>query len=248
MNFDWTTFFLEFVNFFILLWILRHFLYRPILQVMQNRRSQIDAQMQDAELARQQALATQQACEQRLSSWEREKIRARAELEKELAEERARGMARLQEEWSNARAKHEAQETRERQEWTRMTEQRALELGGRFATRLLERIAEPELEARLLAMALEDLRALPREAAENLREALAQESPEITTAFPLDETTRDILDDALEQIAGRTIVPVFREDPALLAGLRLRVGPWLVAANLGDEMKGFRDGFPHTQS
>jgi F-type H+-transporting ATPase subunit b len=247
MNFDWTTFFLEFVNFFILLWILRHFLYRPVLQVIHERQDRIATQIADAERIRQEADASLRTCEQRLSAWEQEKMRARAELKRELVEERERGLVRLRDEWSDVRAKHEAQEARERQEWARMTEQRAMDLGGRFASRLLERIAAPEVESRLLRMALDDLRALPRQDAEKLRDALAEESPEISTGFVLDSDAREELAEALGRIGGRMVVPVFREEPSLLAGLRLRVGPWLLAANLGDELKGFCDGFPDSQ-
>jgi len=80
-----------------------------------------------------------------------------------------------------------------------------------------------------------------------LRDALAEESPEISTGFVLDSDAREELAEALGRIGGRMVVPVFREEPSLLAGLRLRVGPWLLAANLGDELKGFCDGFPDSQ-
>lgn len=41
MDFDWTTFILEIINFLILIWILKHFLYRPVLKVISERRSGI---------------------------------------------------------------------------------------------------------------------------------------------------------------------------------------------------------------
>ena len=43
MELNWTTLILEIVNFLILVWILKHFLYRPVLRVIEERRAGIAA-------------------------------------------------------------------------------------------------------------------------------------------------------------------------------------------------------------
>jgi F-type H+-transporting ATPase subunit b len=245
MNFDWTTFLLELFNFFILLWILRRFLYRPVLEVIQARQRKIEDQLREAEQARTEAHAAKEVCEQRLAAWEKEKARAYTELEKEIAAERERLLAGVAEEITEARAKRQAQEDRERQEWARMAEQQALELGGRFVVRLLERTASPELEARLVSVALADLPALPEAEVNKLRAALADDALEVASAFPLADGQRAALAEVLEKLAGRPVNPVFRQNPALLAGLRIHAGPWVLGANLRDELKFFRDA--HSQ-
>jgi F-type H+-transporting ATPase subunit b len=240
MNFDWTTFSLELLNFFILLWILRRFLYRPVLEVIAARRRKIEDQLHDAELTRAEALATKQTCEQNLAAWEQERAQARAELEKEIAAERERQLRGVAEAAEEARAKRQAQEQRERQEWARMTERRALELGGRFVAKLLERAASPELEARLVALALADLPRLPEAETAALRADLADDGLEVASAFPLTEAQRADLAAALAQLAGRSVAPAFREDAGLMAGLRIHAGPWVLGANLRDELHFFR--------
>ena len=39
MQFDWTTFVLEVLNFLVLLWILKRFLYQPVLDVLDARQA-----------------------------------------------------------------------------------------------------------------------------------------------------------------------------------------------------------------
>jgi F-type H+-transporting ATPase subunit b len=241
MTFDWTTFFLEILNFFILLWILRKFLYRPILEVIAARQRRIAEQLAEAERTRTEALAAKAECESRLAAFEREKTQARAALEREIAAERERLLALLSDELAEVRAKQEAREARERQEWLRTTEQRVLELGGRFTAKLLERLATPELETRLVELTLADLDALPAAEIEQFRAALADDGLEIVSAFPLPADRRTALTQAVGRLAGRSVDPGFREDPALLAGLRIHAGAWVLGANLRDELKFFRD-------
>jgi len=42
MELNWSTFLLEIINFLILVWILKHFFYKPILDVIAHRRADIE--------------------------------------------------------------------------------------------------------------------------------------------------------------------------------------------------------------
>ncbi|BBL75507.1 F0F1 ATP synthase subunit delta [Methylomagnum ishizawai] len=240
MNFDWTTFALEFLNFLILLWILRRFLYGPVLEVIAARQRKIEDQLHDAERIRAEAQAAREACEHQQAAWAEEQIQARAGLARSIAEERERLLRGVADEAAETRAKFQAQEERERQDWARTTERRALALGGRFVTKLLERAAGPELETRLIALALADFGRLPADQTETLRAALlAGDGPDVVSAFPLADEQRAALTAALAQLAGRPVQPTFREDADVLAGLRIHAGAWVLAANLRDELKFF---------
>jgi F-type H+-transporting ATPase subunit b len=62
---------------------------------------------------------------------------------------------------------------------------------------------------------------------------------EIKSAYPLSEIQQQQL---REQIAARVphhLQCEFHEDRKLVAGLRLTVGPWVMHANLHDELKTF---------
>ncbi|SMF95881.1 F-type H+-transporting ATPase subunit b [Methylomagnum ishizawai] len=240
MNFDWTTFALEFLNFLILLWLLRRFLYQPVLEVIAARQRKIEDQLHDAERSRAEAQTAREACEHQQAAWADEQLQARAELAKSIAAERERLLRGVADEVAEARAKFQAQEERERQDWARATEQRALALGGRFVAKLLERAAGPELEARLVNWALADLAESPAGQAETLRAALAGDGPEVVSAFPLADGQRAAISAALAQLAGQPIQVTFREDAEVLAGLRIHAGAWVLAANLRDELQFFQ--------
>ena len=52
MRFDWTTLLLQTVNLLVLVWLLRRFLFRPVMGIIAERRRAADALLADAEAAR----------------------------------------------------------------------------------------------------------------------------------------------------------------------------------------------------
>ena len=58
MHFDWSTLVLQTVNVLVLLWLLRRFLFRPVVAIIAARKDAADKLLADAEAARAQAEAT----------------------------------------------------------------------------------------------------------------------------------------------------------------------------------------------
>ena len=93
MHFDWSTFALQTVNFAILVWLLHRFLYRPVLRLVDARRTEIEKQYAAAH-------AAEEAAETRLAAIEKERAgiaaersaamtQAAAEAEEQAARRRA---------------------------------------------------------------------------------------------------------------------------------------------------------------
>jgi len=66
MGIDWVTFVAQIVNLFVLIWLLKRFLYRPILDIIDKRQAEINARIQSAQEAQEQA-------EKEKASWKKEK-------------------------------------------------------------------------------------------------------------------------------------------------------------------------------
>ena len=115
--------------------------------------------------------------------------------------------------------------------------------GGRFAARLLVRLASAELEAKLVEVVLEDLRRIPDEKRQAIRTACAKaDGPAIvTSAYLLSQSQRTSLLEAIQSLLGQSISCEWREDGGLMAGIRLSLGPWVLGANLQDELKAFSE-------
>lgn len=243
MELSWSTFLLEIINFLVLAWILKRFLYRPVLDVIARRRAGIEKTLSDAEARHDEAQVLREQYEQRLTRWEDERRQGRAELQHEIEEERARRMEELQDLLVTERKKAQVIEQRELAEALRRNEATALAHGARFASRLLGYASGPELEARLLELLLDEIGTLSTERLEALRRGIGEPASDvvIATAFPLADVQRARLTEALTTALAMEVSPRYEEDSELLAGLSVSIGSWTLGANLRDELKGFAE-------
>ena len=243
MELSWSTFLLEIINFLVLIWILKRFLYKPVLNVIARRQSGIEHQIAEARDLHEQAETLKRDYENRLAASDRERQQARNALAREIDEERARQMAALETTLAQARKKAQVTESRRHAEAVREAESQALQHGAQFAGRLLGQAAGPELEARLAELLLDELSALPDERMTALRTQWGQapEAIRITSAFPLQPDLQQRLEQALKDATGLDLPVAYEQDPDLLAGLRITIGAWMLHANLQDELQGFAE-------
>jgi F-type H+-transporting ATPase subunit b len=241
LELNWTTFALEILNFLVLVWLLKRFLYQPVKAVVARRRESITAQLDEAAARQQQAEELRSQYENRLADWESEREEARQGLHREIEAERERMLEGLQQELAAEREKAAVLAQRQLREKVRESEAQALEQGARFVARLVAGLASEELEARLLELLLGELQQLPpaqRDALQALENGKAVPVT-VLSAFPLDEPQRASLQQRIASLVPGSLAFEWREDRKLIAGLRLTVGPWVIHANLHDELKTF---------
>jgi F-type H+-transporting ATPase subunit b len=235
---NWSTFFLEILNFLVLVWILKRFLYKPVLGVIARRRAGIDKQLTEARALHEDAEALVTRYQARLGDWEQERQHARDQLASEMEAERARKLAALQSELAQEREKAAAAEAQRLTDIRYKAEETALLQAARFASRLLSQVASAELEQRLVARVLEDLSQLPEERASALRNSWGPTPATVvvSSAHPLADAQRQQLQEAISALTGLAGPARFEQQPELLAGVRITVGAWVLSANLRDEL------------
>jgi F-type H+-transporting ATPase subunit b len=238
---NWTTFFLEIINFLVLVWILKRFLYKPVLEAISQRKAVIDASLADAKAKEASAQALGEQYQNRLADWENEKEKLRAAVVEEISTQRAQMMAALENSLKQEREKARVLEDRRLNELQNKAEEEGIAKGVQFTARLLARAATSELEAKLVNLALEDLLRLPEEQIAALRSVSQQAGlqAKVTSAFPLSAEHRSLITQKLKEVTQDNVAVEFKEDGHLLAGLRISIGPWVLRANLEDELEFF---------
>jgi len=247
LELNWSTFVLEIVNFLILVWILKHFFYAPVMNVIERRRKSIEDSLAKAEAMRTEAKQVEEQYQSRLVQWEEEKKQARETMHKEVNEERVRLLEAIQSSMEKEREKAKVLEDRRINEEHRKKELQALTQAAQFTSKLLTQLAGPELEQKLCQMLLQELPRLPAEHGEILRSVFAadeahvaaQAPVKVTSAYALKEQSRNTIQAALVDLVGKPIQCEFSRDPELIAGLRINIGPFVLRANLHDELNLF---------
>jgi F-type H+-transporting ATPase subunit b len=242
MALDWTTFALEIINFLALIWILKRFLYRPVLATLAERRAGIEDSLNEARATEARAMALQSQFENRLADWEREKSAARSQFDAQLAAEHARQMEGLNRDLAAERQRSAARDAHRQETVERELASRSGALARQFASALLTRLAGPGIEARLVEIFVEELSNLPEERLEPLRAGQnGQRQGVLRSAYPLSEEQRRLISDAVDSRLGKRVQLDFVEDNELLAGVRLSLGPWQLDLSLAGELAVFAE-------
>ena len=247
MQIDWTTLVLEIINFLVLVWILKRFLYKPVMEAIAARQQRVEAKLAEARVIEDGARELQSQYQRRLADWDMEKAKARAALDTELLQERNRQMQALDKALLEERERVAAVTAHKQQEAQRELEVEALAHAQRFASTLLARLADPVVESRFVSLLFEDWANLPDTQVESLRRAVLVDKAKatVTTAFPLSPAQRREIESALQSRLEADLVVAFDEDPNLLAGVRLSLGPWQLNMNFADELASFKAAANH---
>ncbi len=243
MELNWSTFALEIFNFLVLVWILKRFLYQPVLDVISRRRTAIENQLAEAKQIHADSDTLKEQYENRLADWEQERQKAMDKLSHELEETRLHQLENLKAELAQVEEKTRVARSRQDKQVIREIEQRALQQGAEFASRLLTEAAGAELENRLFDLLLDGLTALPADQI-NILSNKWGESPErilVFSAYPLAENKRHQLEETLSRVTGLSCSVFYEQDAKLLAGLNITIGAWVLQLNVRDELQGFTE-------
>ena len=243
MELDWSTFILEIVNFAILVWLLVHFFYRPVVDIISKRRQSVQETLDQADQVRVTAESEKARYENRLADWEKEKAIARSQLQGEFEEERKQARAELSKSLDEQRERERVLLQRERDHAQEEARQVGVDHALSFSTRLLNRLAGPALEETLISLVCEDVSGLPSEQLEILKNAWAASDGVITvtSVWPVSKAGETAIRDTMARVTGATPRFEFRRDPDLVAGICIDVGSYKVDANLKSELKFFAE-------
>lgn len=243
MSIDWITVSAQVVNFLILVWLLRRFLYRPIMRAMARREQGIAARLEEASQREQAADAAAMGYRERHEQVERERdailLIAREEAEQQkgdmLEEARAQAIA--------MRSNWRSEIMQEKEDFLRSLRQQTSDAVQQVARRALGELAGADLEERIVIAFLERLAALDA----GTREALVgrHETVRVTTTFELASPLRERVVRAIhDELAGDLAVD-FAQSDELLCGIELASGGRRVSWNLAqymDELRAHLDG------
>lgn len=235
MTIDWITVSAQVVNFLILVWLLKRFLYQPVMNAMERRERRITERLQEAQEREQKAGEAETEFHRRrdeLDSKRSELLRqARADAEDEkhrLLEDARADVAESREQW---RRQVEA----EKQEFLDDLRRHAARSIQAAASRAIGDLAGVPLQEQIIATFLERLRSLDAEA----RKALAHASGpmQVTTAFELDSAARGRLTRAIHEQLAADIDVDYAQADELICGIALKRGGQRLSWNLADYLE-----------
>lgn len=231
MRIDWFTFVAQLFNFVLLVFLLKRFLYRPVLDTIARREQGIRDRLEEARRREEAAEARRREVQALREEWEQGRAGLLREAEAAAAERR-RTLTRDAEEEVRA-LRGEWRDSLLRQRETFLQELRrgiAARMYG-VVHRVLADLADAALEERVIRTFLRRMEEADEELKEGFLEALqvAGGRGRVTSAFPVAPDLRRDLEEAVTGWGGVPVEMDFEENPSLALGIEMRAGDRKIA-------------------
>lgn len=244
MLIDWFTVTAQVVNFLILVWLLKHLLYQPILDAIDAREARIAAELADADAIRSEARQQRSEFLQKNEAFEQERAarllqvteEARIERQKRLEEARRAGDALL--------AKRRERLDRDASDLHRAIGLRTQQEVFAIARKALADLAATGLEQQMVAVFLQRLQDMQGPAREDFARALtlADEPVVLRSAFDLPAEQRTALQQALNQAFATELSLRFETAPELVSGIELSTDGQKLAWSMAEYLRSLEQG------
>lgn len=219
MGIDPFTFAAQLFNFFVLIAILRHFLYQPVLRTMDARERFIAEQMEQAKLAQQSAAEWEQKRLQQIQEVDEVRAHRLAEVRAEIERAQQEGLAKVRQEVADLGQRWRDSKAREIDSWGAAENQRLAEVVLQIVRAALSDLATVTLEHQMVEVLLAQSDPLPGGASQ------------IFSAFPLDSDLR-------QKLLSRFPSADFQVNPALITGIVIRVNDHKVGWSIDSYLAG----------
>ncbi len=236
MLIDWFTVGAQVLNFLILVWLLKRFLYKPILDAIDARETRIAAEIGDADAKRVEAEKERENFEKKNEEFDRARAGFLLQAEGEAAAERERLLEEARQAANAWSSKHRDALSNEARSLNEDISRRAQEEVFAIARKTLLDLAGSTLEERMSEVFTRRLRALDDEAKQGLAASLnaSSELPLVRSAFELPPEQRAAICQALNESCGVETELRFETAPELVSGIELTTHGQKVAWSISD--------------
>lgn len=238
MLIDWFTTAAQIVNVLILIWLLKKFLYGPILRAMDAREKQIASRLEEADQKNQEAQQQKADFERKTHDLEKKRETLLARAQQQADEDRKELVRQVRADTDALRTDWKEGLRHEKQSVLQELQQRAVRHTCAAARHTLRELANTDLEQHLVKVWRERLEHLDPQAQDDLRQAAAESKHDavVRSAFALSTEQRRALTRLVHQYAARKLTVDYESDDKLICGIELRVGAFKLAWSVADHL------------
>lgn len=238
MQIDWITVSAQIVNFLILVWLLKRFLYQPVIQVMERREQRIRDRLGEAREREEQAQEKARHYEEKTGELEERREDLLSEAQEEASEEKQRMLEDARNEADESREDWKRQAREEKEDFLKSLRQRTAEAVEAVAQKALRDLADTQLEQQIVAVFIERLKCLDKEQCEAMVDNAG--TLRVSSRFELDSALRSRLTRALHEHVAADAEVEYRQSDELLCGIEVSGEGRRLGWNLADYMEGLQ--------
>jgi len=244
MLIDWFTVGAQALNFLILVWLMKRFLYKPILNAIDVREKRIAAELADADTKKAEARKERDEFQHKNEEFDQQRAALLTKAMEEAKAERQRLLDEARKAADAASAKRQETLKNEADNLNEAIRRRTQQEVFAITRKALADLATTSLEERLGEVFNRRLRTMNGQAKASLAEALktASEPALVRSAFDLPVEQRAAIQNALNETFSADIHVRFETAPDLVSGIELAANGQKVAWSIADYLASLEKG------
>jgi F-type H+-transporting ATPase subunit b len=244
MLIDWFTVGAQALNFLILVWLLRRFLYKPILNAIDAREKKIAAELADAAAKKAEAKKERDDFQHKNDEFDQQRAALLSKATGEAKAERERLLDEARQAADALSAKRGETLRNDAQHLNQAISRRTQEEVFAITRKTLADLATASLEERTADVFLRRLQALDAKTKASLGETLktASDPAVVRSAFDLPAEQQAAIQKALNETFSAEIKLQFETAPDLVSGIELTANGQKLAWSIADYLTGLENG------
>jgi F-type H+-transporting ATPase subunit b len=244
MLIDWFTVGAQALNFLILVWLMKRFLYKPILHAIDAREQRIAKELADADAKKAEAQKERDEFQHKNEEFDQQRTALLSKATDEAKAERQRLLDEARKAADALSAKRQETLRNDAQNLNQAISRRTQQEVFAIARKALTDLATTSLEERMGEVFTRRLRELGGEAKDGLADALktASEPALVRSAFELPADQRAAIQNALNETFSADIHLRFETAPDLVSGIEFTTNGQKVAWSIADYLASLEKG------
>ena len=236
MLIDWFTVGAEAINFLILMWLLKRFLYKPILGAIVSREQKIAAELADAAAKKAEAQKEREEFQHKNEEFDQQRAALMSKATDEAKAEQQRLLDEARKAADTLRAKRQDALTQEYQSLNTAFMHRIRDEVFAIARKTLSDLAAASLEERISDVFTRRVREMNNEAKEGFANAIKGSSTpvQVRSAFELPSQQRDSIQRAINETLSADVPIRYEISPDVISGIELTANGRKIAWSIAD--------------
>lgn len=236
MSINWFTVIAQVLNFLILVWLLKRYLYKPILKAIDERENKIKSQIEDAEKKEADAKKEREEFAKKNEDFDKQKKDLMDKALEEIKTKREGLLDTAKKDAEGLREKLEALLKEDQEHFGAEISRRAKTEVFSIAGKMLKELADTSLEDKIVTVFVERLKNLGEEENKKLVAAFnsSREDVIIHSAFELQPFQQTEIENTLDKILQEKLSFQFKTEPELISGIELNANGYKVSWSISE--------------
>lgn len=248
MNIDLFTFIAQIINFIILVLLLRHFLYKRIVRVMDQREEDISSRIRDAEEKKKEADKEKEEFEKKKSEIEEKQERMISDAEKE-AEERKKELIQKARDEVDQKQKHWYESLqKQKQAFLNDLRVRTGEQVFDAVRKALKELADEDIEKHIITTFLDRIQNLEKSEKKEFNQSLSQSdhAAKIRSRFKLSKNMKQKIEKTVKDTFSKEVQLEFKTSDEMIGGIELESNDRKIAWNIDSYLSDLENNIAET--